>query len=48
MILPHTQQVRSEMRELLERWLVERDEVLGAPVEHEMASAISWRQTRPS
>jgi SAM-dependent methyltransferase len=45
MILPDTEQVRSEMRGLLEHWLVEQDGVLGAPVEKKMASAIIWWQT---
>lgn len=41
LILPATDQVRHELRELLASWLVERDGML-APPQHEMTVAIIW------
>ncbi len=41
LILPDNQQIRGELRALLEKWLVERDGVLVPPVE-KMVSAVIW------
>lgn len=42
LILPDNEQVRNELRRLLEQWLVERDGLLAAPTEKEMVNAIIW------
>ncbi|MEO8956745.1 MAG: hypothetical protein ABI465_19515 [Ktedonobacteraceae bacterium] len=44
-ILPDNEQTRGELRRLLVRWLVEQDNMLVAPVEKKMVSAIIWWET---
>ncbi len=42
LILPDNQQSRSELRALLEKWLVERDGMLVPPIEKNVSAVIWW------
>jgi len=42
LILPVNQQTRSELRALLEKWLVERDGMLMPPIEKIVSAVIWW------
>ena len=42
LILPVNQQTRSELRTLLEKWLVERDGMLMPPIEKIVSAVIWW------
>ena len=42
LILPDNQQTRSELRALLEKWLVERDGMLVPPIEKNVSAVIWW------
>ncbi len=42
LILPDNQQTRSELRVLLEKWLVERDDMLVPPIEKNVSAVIWW------
>jgi len=45
LILPTDEQIRSQLRTLLEQWLIERDSMLVPPVEKVVSAIIYWTPT---